>query len=1063
MNPSRPFILRPVATSLLMVAILLAGLVAYIQLPVSALPEVDYPTIQVLTFYPGASPDVMATSVTAPLERQFGQVPGLNQMTSTSSQGSSVITLQFSLSLNIDVAEQEVQASINAAGTFLPANLPNPPIYSKTNPADTPIITLALTSKTLSLEKVEDLADTRLAQKISQLPGVGLVSISGGQKPAVRIQVNPMALAGIGMNLEDLRSAIAAANVNQAKGSLDGKSQNYTIGANDQLLTSAEYRPLIVAYNNGSPVHLSDIAKVVDSAENVEQAAWMNDVPAVILNIQRQPGANIISVVDRVKQLLPQLQLSLPSSVKLDVLTDRTVTIRASVADVRDEMILTIGLVVMVIFLFLRNLAATVIPSVAVPLSLIGTFAVMYMLGYSLNNLTLMALTISTGFVVDDAIVMIENIIRYIEEGEKPLQAALKGAGQIGFTIVSLSVSLIAVLIPLLFMPDIVGRLFREFAVTLSVTIVVSAIVSLTLTPMMCALLLRHKPASQQGRLYKASERAFEGIIAFYGRTLQVVLRHQYITLLVAAGTVVLTVWLFIIIPKGFFPVQDTGEILGISEAPQSVSFTAMAERQQALVRTILKDPAVANLSSFIGVDGTNTTMNSGRIQINLKPQPETYAEQFIHFLYREPQQKEGDARSVSASDVIRRLQSKLERVEGITLFMQPVQDLSVEDRVSRTEFQYTLEDPDSNELATWVPQFMEKLQSIPELTDVASDQQESGLEIQLVIDRDTASRFGITPQNIDDALYDAFGQRQVSTMFTQLNQYHVVLEATPRLQQKPVDLQHIYIKTATSGEVPLSAFTRIEEHNAPLAVNHQGQFPVTTVSFNLAPNASLGDAVKAVNAVRDEIGMPPSIATAFQGTAAAFEASLQNEWLLVLAAIVTVYIVLGVLYESYIHPITILSTLPSAAVGALLSLMLVHYDFSVIALIGIILLLGIVKKNAIMMIDFALEAQRNEGKSAFDAIYQACLLRFRPILMTTMAALLGGVPLALGTGVGSELRRPLGVTMVGGLIFSQVLTLYTTPVIYLAFDAIATWLGRATGSDPAENMPAVTTQGEPA
>jgi multidrug efflux pump len=1043
MNPSRPFILRPVATSLLMVAILLAGLVAYMQLPVSALPEVDYPTIQVLTFYPGASPEVMASSVTAPLERQFGQVPGLNQMTSTSSQGSSVITLQFALSLNIDVAEQEVQASINASGTYLPKDLPNPPIYSKTNPADTPVITLALTSKTLPLAKVEDLADTRLAQKISQLPGVGLVSISGGQKPAVRIQANPMSLAGIGMNLDDLRTAIAAANVNQAKGNLDGKSQSYTIGANDQLLTSAEYKPLIVAYNNGIPVHLSDIATVVDSAENVEQAAWMNDVPAVIVNIQRQPGANIISVVDRVKALIatPQFKSSLPSSVTLDVLTDRTVTIRASVADVRDEMILTIGLVVMVIFLFLRNLSATIIPSVAVPLSLIGTFAVMYMLGYSLNNLTLMALTISTGFVVDDAIVMIENIIRYIEEGEKPLQAALKGAGQIGFTIVSLSVSLIAVLIPLLFMPDIVGRLFREFAVTLSVTIVVSAIVSLTLTPMMCALLLRHKPASQQGWMYRMSERAFEGIIAFYGRTLQVVLRHQFITLLVAAGTVVLTVWLFIIIPKGFFPVQDTGVILGISEAPQTVSFTAMAERQQSLVKVILEDPAVQSLSSFIGIDGTNTTMNSGRVQINLKPLEE---------------------RKINASDVIRRLQSKLDRVEGITLFMQPVQDLSVEDRVSRTQFQYTLEDPDSKELAMWVPQFMAKLQAIPELTDVASDQQEAGLQMQIVIDRDTASRFGITPQNIDDALYDAFGQRQVSTMFTQLNQYHVVLEATPRFQQKPHDLDHIYIKTPTSGEVPLSAFTQIVQQNAPLTVNHQGQFPVTTVSFNLSPNASLGDAVKAVNAVRDQIGMPESIETSFQGTAAAFEASLQNEWLLVLAAIVTVYIVLGVLYESYIHPITILSTLPSAAVGALVSLMLFHYDFSVIALIGIILLLGIVKKNAIMMIDFALEAQRNEGKSAFDAIYQACLLRFRPILMTTMAALLGGVPLALGTGVGSELRRPLGVTMVGGLIFSQILTLYTTPVIYPAFDAIAARLGRATGTAPAEKLPSMT-QGEPA
>ncbi|HUO10226.1 MAG TPA: multidrug efflux RND transporter permease subunit [Phycisphaerae bacterium] len=1025
MNPSRPFILRPVATSLLMVAILLAGLVAFLQLPVSALPEVDYPTIQVLTFYPGANPAVMASSVTAPLERQFGQVPGLNQMTSTSSQGSSVITLQFSLSLNIDVAEQQVQAAINASMTYLPKDLPNPPIYSKTNPADAPIMTLALTSKALPLAKVEDLADTRLAPKISQLPGVGLVSISGGQKPAVRIQVNPTSLASLGLNLDDVRNAVAAANVNQAKGSLDGKAQNYTIGANDQLLSSTEYKPLVIAYHNGAPVKLADVANVVDSAENVEQAAWMNDTPAVVVNIQRQPGANIIAVVDRVQKLLPQLKTALPSSVDVAVLTDRTVTIRASVKDVEFELGLTVALVVMVIFLFLRTIAATIIPSVAVPLSIVGTFGAMYMLGYSLNNLTLMALTISTGFVVDDAIVMIENIVRYIEEGEAPLAAALKGSGQIGFTIVSLSVSLIAVLIPLLFMPDIVGRLFREFAVTLSVTIVVSAIVSLTLTPMMCALLLRHKPEAEQGWLYRMSERAFNGVISFYGRTLQFVLRHQFTTLLIAIGTLVLTVWLFIIIPKGFFPVQDTGEILGVSEAPQSISFEAMAARQRALAGVILKDPAVENLSSFIGVDGTNTTLNSGRIQINLKPLEE---------------------RKISASDVIRRLQPKLEKVDGggggITLFMQPVQDLTVEDRVSRTQFQFTLEDADSQELGVWVPQFLDKLKALPELTDVASDQQDSALQAQLVIDRDTASRFGITPQNIDDALYDAFGQRQVSTMFTQLNQYHVVLEARPEFQQRLQDLDHIYIKTATSGNVPLSAFTSLVQKNVPLAINHQGQFPVVTVSFNLTPGASLGDAVKAVNAVRDEIGLPDSIQTGFQGTAAAFEASLSNEWLLIIAALATVYIVLGVLYESYIHPITILSTLPSAAVGALLALQLTGNDFSVIALIGIILLLGIVKKNAIMMIDFALDAERNEGRAPVDAIYQACLLRFRPILMTTMAALLGGVPLALGTGVGAELRRPLGITMIGGLIFSQVLTLYTTPVIYLAFDAIARRFG---------------------
>ena len=1024
MNPSRPFILRPVATSLLMVAILLVGLVAFLQLPVSALPEVDYPTIQILTFYPGASPAVMASSVTAPLERQFGQVPGLQQMTSTSSQGSSVITLQFALSLNIDVAEQQVQAAINASGTYLPKDLPNPPIYSKTNPADAPIMTLALTSKTLPLAKVEDMADTRLAPKISQLPGVGLVSISGGQKPAVRIQVNPTALASMGVNLDDVRNAVAAANVNQAKGSLDGKSQNFTIGANDQLLSSAEYKPLVIAYHNGAPVKLADIANVVDSAENVEQAAWMNRTPAVIVNIQRQPGANIISVVDRVKALMPQLQTMLPAAVDVHVLTDRTTTIRSSVEDVEFELVLTICLVVMVMFLFLRTIAATVIPSVAVPLSIVGTFGAMYLLGYSLNNLTLMALTISTGFVVDDAIVMIENIVRYIEEGEAPLPAALKGAGQIGFTIVSLSVSLIAVLIPLLFMPDIVGRLFREFAVTLSVTIVVSAIVSLTLTPMMCALLLKHKPESEQGWFYRKSEQAFEWVIGVYGRTLQFVLRHQFTTLLVAIGTLVLTVWLFIVIPKGFFPVQDTGEILGVSEAPQSISFAAMTERQKALADVILNDPAVQSLSSFIGVDGTNTTLNSGRIQITLKPL---------------------EVRKISASDVIRRLQTPLEKVDGITLFMQPVQDLTVEDRVSRTQFQYTLEDADPQELSEWVPQFMAKLKQLPELTDVASDEADSALQAQLVIDRDMASRFGITPQNIDDALYDAFGQRQVSTMFTQLNQYHVVLEVLPQFQQRVQDLNHIYVKSATSGSVPLSAFTTLVKTTVPLAINHQGQFPVVTVSFNLTPGTSLGDAVKAVNAVRDEIGMPASVQTGFQGTAAAFEASLANEWLLIIAALVTVYIVLGVLYESFIHPITILSTLPSAAVGALLALQLTGNDFSVIALIGIILLLGIVKKNAIMMIDFALDAERNEGREPTDAIYQACLLRFRPILMTTMAALLGGVPLALGTGVGAELRRPLGITMIGGLIFSQMLTLYTTPVIYLAFDAIARRFGGAT------------------
>ena len=1034
MSPSRLFILRPVATTLLMIGILLVGLVAYSQLPVSALPEVDYPTIQVVTFYPGADPEVMASSVTAPLERQFGQVPGLSQMTSTSSFGSSLVILQFNLDQNIDVAEQQVQAAINAATTYLPRDLPNPPIYSKVNPADAPILTLALTSDTLPLTKVEDLADTTLAQKISQLPGVGLVSISGGQKPAVRIQANPTALASYGLSLEDLRTVLGQANVDQAKGVLDGQRQSYTINANDQLFSSDEYKNVIVASKNGAPVRLSDVANVIDGAENARQAAWMNLTPAVIVNIQRQPGANIISVADRIKKLLPRLQSSLPSSVKLAILTDRTQTIRASVNDVQFEMMLTIGLVVMVIFLFLRNLSATVIPSVAVPLSLIGTFGVMYLLGYSLNNLTLMALTISTGFVVDDAIVMIENIDRYLEAGDSPLDAALKGSGQIGFTIVSLTVSLIAVLIPLLFMGDVVGRLFREFAVTLAVTILVSAVVSLTLTPMMCAKLLKTKGSSRHSRFYEASERLYERVIERYGSTLQWVLKHQTATLIVTVATLVFTILLFIVVPKGFFPVQDTGVILGISDAPQTVSFTAMAQRQQALAQVILKDPAVDSLSSFIGIDGVNTTPNSGRIQINLKPR---------------------NQRKETASEIIRRLQPQLAKVEGITLYMQPVQDLTVEDRVSRTQFQYSLEAADATDLNTWVPRLMQKLQALPQLRDVANDQLTSGLKADLVIDRDTASRLGILPQAIDDTLYDAFGQRQVSTIFTQLNQYHVVLEANPSFQQSPDDLKNIYVHSSTGTQVPLSAFTHFQSTNALLAINHQGQFPVVTISFNLAPGVSLGQATKAIDQAEHDINLPASIHTSFQGTAAAFQNSLSSEPYLILAALVTVYIVLGVLYESYIHPITILSTLPSAGVGAILALILTRNDFNVIALIGIILLIGIVKKNAIMMIDFALEAERQEGKPPEEAIYQASLLRFRPIMMTTMAALLGGLPLALTSGTGAELRNPLGISIVGGLILSQLLTLYTTPVVYLAFDRLGRRFSRFRIGNPIEEVAA--------
>ncbi len=1026
MSPSRPFILRPVATALLMLAILLAGTVAWFQLPVSALPQVDYPTIQVQTFYPGASPDVMSSAVTGPLERQFGQIPGLTEMTSTSSGGGSIITLQFSLSESIDVAQQDVQAAINAAQSYLPKDLPNPPIYNKVNPADAPILTLALTSDTLELTKVEDLADTVLAQKISQLSGVGLVSIAGGQKPGVRIQANPTALAGYGLSLEDMRTALASANVDQAKGNLNGAHQSYTIGANDQILSAAGYKDVIIAYRNGSPVFLRDIANSIDASENEFQAAWMGRAPengeaptihpAVIVNIQRQPGANIIGVVDRIQAILPRLQATLPASVKLEVLTDRTGTIRASIKDVNFELLLTIGLVILVIFLFLRSWRATIIPAVAVPLSIVGTFGVMYMLGYSLDNLSLMALTISTGFVVDDAIVMVENIDRYLEEGHSPLDAALMGSEQIGFTILSLTISLIAVLIPLLFMGDIVGRLFREFAVTLSVTILVSAVVSLTLTPMMAAKLLRHTPASQKGKLYKKSEDFFEWIIARYATGVRFVLRHQVATLLVTLATFILTVILYVVVPKGFFPVQDTGVILAITDTAQDTSFSAMAGKQTALAEKILEDPDVESLSSFIGIDSTNTTLNSGRIQINLRDK---------------------ENRKSDATAVIRRLQPKLNQVEGIQAYLQPLQDLTVENRTARTQYQFSVEDASTDELIQYSDILLRRFKTLPALTDVATDQTTDGLQAELVIDRNTASRLGITPQNIDDTLYDAFGQRQVSTMFTQQNQYHVILEVAPRFQRNPTALDNIYVKSSNGTQVPLSTFTHFEQRPTTLAISHQGQFPSVNLSFNLAPGYSIGDAVKQVNAAVKQLNMPLSVNAQFEGTAASFEASLDNQAILILAALITVYIVLGVLYESYIHPITILSTLPSAGVGAILALMITGSNLSVIALIGIILLIGIVKKNAIMMIDFALEAEREQGKSPEEAIYQACLLRFRPIMMTTMAALLGGVPLALGTGTGSELRRPLGITIVGGLIVSQVLTLFTTPVVYLFFDRI--------------------------